>query len=797
MPLSTGYCCTSHYIIILGVQLAGAAAVCKMSLMLRKWILNSIIKSQPAKKPIVQLSRIESLPGDSQLHGHFKLACISDKEKFIRAVFTKDSLAQLEEKGSSLEDIRGGLISLQDYAMIASIGTDRRFSEYFVEVHKFNFIGGERNMPIPTVTNINLDERVQSKLAQLWREEHSNDRADSHQYSVTVYSQMEDTPQLSQDELSMLLVAMSEQSQVDSIEAISASQLFELENIPGWLKPERDIQLIEQASTQGINYATPLIGETFMTALSRSDGSSHDTPTSDAAFKTPPEGFTTSPLAVNEDTAQQQGGEVQQMNDNEEPIDLTTMSPPLSNTLLRIREAIQSPTPVQQLSVEGEKNVTGILEQAVQNVSAVLSQSILVLCHDHDVTDSVEPTGAVHESSLACNKDDMDVLTEISRSQDKDLNAVWAEKKSSLPSLVNGTTIEQPFSDGSSDILPASDTPNNRHNCNDNDVSNNGCPEQKTATPSRRQDQLSDTQFQNQQQQQVTRGNWSTDKGKGGTTKDIYQVGEHFNRTNGTTHADKYDVIDDDISISSSQKDELERQWVEVGNDHLSSLETFEDLHPFQLTSLPDPSKKVTDVHQPVTVASENEPGPSGIVAMDTTGSDFVLNQEAKRRRMVTNDNGMDIDSPDQRLLSQAEATVTSPAPAKMQTSLVSTAAITRLLDVSNKIPPVNGAIGNKAILQSSGAAGNTRLTASRTMISNHNRTQPGNSKSDPQDLITHKESVITTHDDTDCSSDIVNPKECLDDQSSYHFKPLTNEEDIDEFIDNYWMLQQLRTYSF
>ena len=768
-----------------------------MSLMLRKWILNSIIKSQPAKKPIVQLSRVESLPGDSQLHGHFKLACISDKEKFIRAVFTKDSLAQLEETGTSLEDIRGGLISLQDYAMIASIGTDRRFSEYFVEVHKFHFIGGERNMPIPTVTNINLDERVQSKLARLWREEHSNDRADSYQHSVTVYSQMEDTPQLSQDELSMLLVAMSEQSQVDSIEAISASQVFELENIPGWLKPERDTQLREQVSTQETNYATPLIGETFMTALSRS---SHDTPTSDAAFKTPPEGFTASPVVVSEDTAQQ-GRDVQQMSDNEEPIDLTMVSPAHSSTLLHIREAIQSAAPVQQGPVEEVKNMNEILEQAVQNVSAVLSESVLVLCHtvdDHEITDNVVPTGAVHESGLDCNRDDMDVLTEISRSQVKDLNAVWAEKKSSLPS----GTIEQPCNGSSSSgILPASDTPNNHHNCNDNDVSNNGCPEKKTATPSRRQDQLRDKQFHNQQQQQVTKGKWSTDKGKGGTTKDIYQIGEHFNRTNGTAHADQCDVIDDDISISSSQKDELERQWVVVGNpenDHSSSpLETFEDLHPFQLTSLPDPSKKVDDVHQPVTVASENEPGPSGIVAMDTTGSDFVLNQEAKKRRIVTNDDGMDIDTPDRQLLSQAETTITSPALAKIQTSLVSTAAITRLLDVSNKIPPVNGAIGNKTIPQSSGAAGNTRLTPSRTMTSNHNRTQTGNSKSNPQDLITHKESVITTHDDTDCSSDIVNPKECLDDHSSYHFKPLTSEEDIDEFIDNYWMLQQLRTYSF
>ena len=759
--------------------------------MLRKWILNSIIKSQPVNKPIAQLSRIESLPDDSQLHGHFKLACISDKEKFIRAVFTKDSLAQLEQSGTSLEDIRGGLIGLQDYAMIASIGTDRRFSEYFVEVHKFTFIGGERNMPIPTVTNINLDERVQSKLAQLWREEHSDDRTGNYQHSaLTVYSQVEDAPQLSQDELSMLLVAMSEQSQVDSIEAISSSQIFELENIPGWLKPEKDAQLREQVSTQETNYATPLIGETFMTALSRSDTSSHDTPTSDAAFKTPPEGFTTSPAIVNEGMEQQQQGrEVQQMNDSEEPLDLTTMPPPHSSASQHSIEAIHCTAPLQQVSVEGVKNMSGVLEQAVQNTSAVLSHSV----NNRVVTDDVGPTGAVHESSPICEQDNMDVLAEISHSQVKDLNAVWAEKESSLPPVINRTTKEQPCSgsSNSSDILLASATPNNRHNCNDNDVSSNGCPEQKTAAPSRRQDQPRDKQFQNQQQQQVTEGNQSIDKGKGGTTKDIYQVGEYFNTANGTAHGDKYDVIDDNISISSSQRDELDRQWV-VGNDendHSSSLETFEDLYPFQLTSLPDPSKKVTNVHQLVTETSENELEPSGTVAVDTTGSDFVLNQEAKRRRM-------DVDTPDQRLLSQAE-TVTSPAVAKMQTSLVSTAAITRLLDVSNKIPPVNGAIGNKTIPQSSGAAGNTRLTPSRTMISNHNRAQTGNSISNPQDLITHKGSVITTHDDIDCSSDIINSKECLDDQSSYHFKPLTSEEDIDEFIDNYWMLKQLQTFSF
>ena len=785
--------------------------------MMRKWILNSIIKSRPAKKPIVQLNRIESLPDDSQLHGHFKLACISDKEKFIRAVFTKDSLVQLEQKGTSLEEIRGGLISLQDYAMIASIGTDRRFSEYFVEVHKFTFIGGERNMAIPTVTNINLDERVQSKLARLWREEHSNYRADSYQHSaLTVYSQMEDAPQLSQDELSMLLVAMSEQSQVDSIEAISSSQIFELENIPGWLKPEKDPQLTEQVLIQETNYATPLIEETFITALSRSDPSSHDTPTSDAAFKTPPEGLI-SPLVVNKGMRQQQGREVQQMNDNEEPLDLTTM-PLHSSALLHNREAIQCTAPVQQLSVEGVKDMSRVLEQGVQNASEVLLESIPVLhvtVNNQEIIDNVGPNGAVHErtqinrlslSSLnitkslkdkfkrVCGRDDMDEFTEISRSQVKDLDAVWAKEQSTLPSVTNRTTEEQPCS-GSSDILLASDTPNNRHHCNDNEVSSNGCPEHTTATSSRGQEDQ--PRVRHQQQQQVTRGKQSIDKGKGGTTKDIYQVGEQFNTTNGTTHGDHYDVMDDDISISSSQRDELDRQWV-VGDDdsnHSSSLETFEDLHPFQLTSLPDPSKKVTDVHQPVTKTGENEPGPSGIVAMDTAVSDFVLNQEAKRR-MVVNDDGMDIDTPDQQLLCQVE-TVTSPAPAKMQTCLVSTAAITGLLDVSNKIPPVNGAIGNKTIPQSSGASGNTRLTPSRTMTSNHNRTQADKSKWNTQDLVTHNECVITTHDDTNCSSDIINPPECLNDQSTHHFKPLTSEEDIDEFIDNYWMLQQLRTFSF
>ena len=741
-----------------------------MSLMLRKWILNSIIQDRPARKPIAHLSRIESLPGDSQIHGNFKLACISDKEKFIRAVFTKDSLALFEQEGTELDDIRGGLISLQDYAFISSVGIDRRFSEYFVEIHKFHFIGGERNMPIPTVTNINLDERVQSKLAQVWREERMDNRIHGYQHNtLRVYSQTEDAPQLSQDELSMLLVAMSDQSQVDSIEAISSSQIFELENIPGWLKPEKDLQMEEQVFTQETVYDTPLAGSPVM-IVNRS--SCEETPVSDGIFETPPEGLT-SPMVTDNGLDHQQGKEAQPMIDSEEPL------------IPSHHGAAESSLKV----IGGAKEINEILEQAVQNVSRILEQSnptadetLSDIFSDDEETSTVE--SPVHDE----DEDDFSHYYEISDSQITDLNEVWVSEQHSLHATSTTATKEQPCS---SDSLFASATPNNSYNYHDNHIINNGCTEHRATATSSGQpegDQLRVRQQQQGAEQPIS-------KGKGGTTKNIHQVEKLY-----SIRSEYDDMLDDDISISSSQKDELDTQWVAANSELNSSLETFEDLHPFQLTSLPEPSKNRATgdaAQQPLTETLEDEPGPSGMVTMDT-GSGFVLNQEARGRGFVNVDD-VDLNASDLDLLSQAE-TVTSPTQTKtIQTSLASTGAITRLLDVNNELCTMNGAaIGDKTIPQSSAASGNTRQTPSRTMTSTHNSAQLENSRSklNPNDsLVPHKKSTITLSG-SHYSNDTEASKERLDSNLTYRFKPLHSEEDIDEFIDSYWTLQRLRTFS-
>ena len=741
-----------------------------MSLMLRKWILNSIIQDRPARKPIAHLSRIESLPGDSQIHGNFKLACISDKEKFIRAVFTKDSLALFEQEGTELDDIRGGLISLQDYAFISSVGIDRRFSEYFVEIHKFHFIGGERNMPIPTVTNINLDERVQSKLAQVWREERMDNRIHGYQHNtLRVYSQTEDAPQLSQDELSMLLVAMSDQSQVDSIEAISSSQIFELENIPGWLKPEKDLQMEEQVFTQETVYDTPLAGSPVM-IVNRS--SCEETPASDGIFETPPEGLT-SPMITDNGLDHQQGREAQPMIDSEEPL------------IPSHHGAAESSLKV----IGGAKEISEILEQAVQNVSRILEQSNPTADETlSDIFSDDEETSAVESPVHDEDEDDFSHYYEISDSQITDLNEVWVSEQHSLPTTSTAATKEQPCS---SDSLFASATPNNSYNYHDNHIINNGCTEHRaTATSS---GQPEGDQLRVRQQQQGTEQPIS--KGKGGTTKNVHQVEKLY-----SIRSEYDDTMDDDISISSSQKDELDTQWVASNSELNSSLETLEDLHPFQLTSLPEPSKNRATgdaAQQPLTETLEDEPGPSGMVTMDT-GSEFVLNQEARGRGFVNVDD-VDLDASDLDLLSQAE-TVTSPTQTKtIQTSLASTGAITRLLDVNNELPTMIGAaIGDKTIPQSSTSSGNTRQTPSRTITSTHNSAQLENSRSklNPNDsLVPHKKSTITLSG-SHYSNDTEASKESLDGNLTYRFKPLHSEEDIDEFIDSYWTLQQLRTFS-
>ena len=739
-----------------------------MSLMLRKWILNSIIQDRPARKPIAHLSRIESLPGDSQIHGNFKLACISDKEKFIRAVFTKNSLALFEQEGTELDDIRGGLISLQDYAFISSVGIDRRFSEYFVEIHKFHFIGGERNMPIPTVTNINLDERVQSKLAQVWREERMDNRIHGYQHNtLRVYSQTEDAPQLSQDELSMLLVAMSDQSQVDSIEAISSSQIFELENIPGWLKPEKDLQMEEQVFTQETVYDTPLAGSPVM-IVNRS--SCEETPVSDGIFETPPEGLT-SPMVTDNGLDHQQGKEAQPMIDSEEPL------------IPSHHGAAESSLNV----IGGVKEISEILEQAVQNVSRILEQSnptadetLSDIFSDDEETSTVE--SPVHDE----DEDDFSHYYEISDSQITDLNEVWVSEQHSLPTTSTAATKEQPCS---SDSLFASATPNNSYNYHDNHIINNGCTEHRATATSSGQPEGDQLRVRQQGTEQPI------SKGKGGTTKNVHQVEKLY-----STRSEYDDMKDDDISISSSQKDELDTQWVAANSELDSSLETLEDLHPFQLTSLPEPSKSRATgdaAQQPLTETLEDEPGPSGMVTMDT-GSEFVLNQEARGRGFVNVDD-VDLDVSDLDLLSQAE-TVTSPTQTKtIQTSLVSTVAITRLLDVNNEPPTmIDAAIGDKTIPQSSTSSGNTRQTPSRTMTSTHNSAQLENSRSklNPNDsLVLHKKSTITLSG-SHYSNDIEASKDRLDSNLTYRFKPLHSEEDIDEFIDSYWTLQRLQTFS-
>ena len=146
----------------------------------------------------------------------------------------------------------------------------------------------------------------------------------------------------------------------------------------------------------------------------------------------------------------------------------------------------------------------------------------------------------------------------------------------------------------------------------------------------------------------------------------------------------------------------------------------------------------------------------------------------------------MEIDSSDQHLLSQAESEgETPPAAAKMQTSLVSTAAITCLLDVSSKAPSVTDAVCDKTPLA---VTGNTRLAASRKMTS-----EPISE----EDIIFHKHNVMITRGDSYGSIDTVNSKQRLDAKLTYQYTPLITEEDIDEFVNNYWMLQRLRTFSF
>ena len=745
-----------------------------MSLVLRKWIHSAVVGTKNFTKPIAHLGRIEELPQQNELRGKVKLGFISDKENYIRAIFTRDSLVKYEGEGRTLNNMRGMIISLQDYAILASIGTDRRYSEFVAEIYKFNIISEERHRAVPHIKDVNQDENVQSKLAQMWRDkQQSKDSNGSN--CVVMCSQMEES-QLSQDQLSQLLSIMNANSQVYSYEAISSSQQIELRNIPGWVVKSE--QCLYEAS-QDTTYATPQL-DTPMNVLTEQDGESDDTMT----YKTPPQGLTSPPVS----TTDQHTTLVVQS---------STISTSAQESELPLPSQHESELPLPseqdaiQVAVEQVKDYSSLLQDEVHSASLKLSKPIpdyIKILNSQRAGSGGESQGNKQEAAnsppQANHADEISQFCEMSNSQVADMDNMWMDTQHQ-PSQCNNDTNsnqcnkrqQQPYTDS----LPTSATPNNHDNLVDN-------------TPTTLQTATSNQQLHINNQP-------ASPKGKGGTTKDIHLTDGGKKHSN-TDH----DICDHVTSVSTSQQDELDEQWWEdeACCSDPSSLEVFDDLHPFQLESC----EAATQQEQPVNTT--DIPVQSNIVISDNSslrlnqGDSRSIRLKRKRRRKVS------LDLLDHQLFELAEDSDSEMAPAGMQTSIVSTELITRLLDVSNnKTTSTSSTTVNKTVPQAvPQAASNTHVTFSQVAVE-HSYHKREKSQSKSLEAAPKKQDLFSDSDGNgdNIIIDVGSPEPVATENDESHlaadqgfwcnFKPLLTEADIDEFIDTYWARQRLRNMSF
>jgi len=732
-----------------------------MSLVLRKWIRSAVIGNKKFTKPIVHLGRIEELPQENELCGKVKLGLISDKETYIRAIFTTASLVKYEEEGHKINHMRGMMISLQDYAILASIGTDRRYSEFVVEIYKFNIVSEERYRAVPHIRDVNQDENVQSKLAQKWRDKQlSKDTNDSN--CLVMYSQMEES-QLSQDQLSQLLLMMNSNSQVYSYEAISSSQQIELSNLSGWIvKPE---QCLEDETSQDTTYATPLFD---IPVEVEQDEESDDTMT----YKTPPQGLTSPPVSTTDYKPAVQANSVStSVHESETPLPSQQESE-VSLPSEQDTRALQDTTLV---TVEQVKDYSQLLQNEVNSVSVKLSKPVSECVK---VLNSQRAATSVGENQ--CNKppqaNHADELSqcEMSNSQIAEMDNIWMDTQHNQPSQLNNSTNsnqcnkkrQQPYTDTSA-------TPNNH----DNHVGNTTL---QTATSTRQP--LSDHQP-------------ASPKGKGGTTKDIHLTDGAKKHPNNTSH----NIGDRVTSISTSQQDELDEQWWEdeAFCSDPSSLEVFDDYHPIQLEPY---EVAATQQQQEQPVNTTDIPVQSNVVVFDSHS--LRLNQGDSSSNKTTRlkfkrKNKVSLDQFDQLLFEQVEDSNDETAPAGKETSLISTEMITKLLDVSNN-KTANATVSNAVPL----AATNTHTTLSQIAIE-HNYCAKRKPSYSPEGVPSSNK-LLGDSDDDSITIGVGNPDHITAESNELQdkgfwcdFKPLLTEADIDEFIDTYWTRKRLRNMAF
>jgi len=745
-----------------------------MSLVLRKWIRSAVIGTKKFTKPIVHLGRIEELPQENELCGKVKLGLISDKETYIRAIFTRASLVKYEGEGRTLNYMRGMIISLQDYAILANIGTDRRYSEFVAEIYKFNIVSEERYRAVPHIRDINQDETVQSKLAQKWRDKQlSKDTNDSN--CLVVYSQMEES-QLSQDQLSQLLSIMNANSQVYSYEAISSSQQIELSNLSGWVVKSE--QCLDEAS-QDTTYATPQL-DTPVGVLAEQDEESDDTMT----YKTPPQGLISPPVS----TIDQHNTPVVQSNSVSTSVQESEL---LSPSQRESELYIPSEQDATLVAVEQVKDYSQLLQNEVNSVSVKLSKPVpecIKILNSQRATSGGNSQSNKQESEKemvnsppqANHADELSQFCEMSNSQMAEMDNIWMDTQHQ-PSQCNNDTNsnqcnerQQPYTDS----LSTSATPNNRNNLV----------------------VVDNTTLQTATSNQQPHGNHqpASPKGKGGTTKDIHLTDSAKKLSNTSL-----DVGDHVTSVSTSQQDELDEQWWEdeACCSDPSSLEVFDDYYPIQL----EPYEAATQQQeQPVNIT--DIPVQSNIVVFDSSSLRLNQGDSSKTTRLKRKRKSkVSLDQFDQQLFEQVEDSDNETTPAGKETSLLSTELITRLLDVSNNKTTTTATV-SMAVPQ---AASNTH-TVSSQIATEHSYSTRTKSQSDSPEGVpssNKKQELFSNSDDDNVTIDVGSPDHGITVGNELHsaedqgfwcdFKPLLTEADIDDFIDTYWTRKRLRNMAF
>eukprot|EP00112_Aurelia_sp_Birch-Aquarium-sp1_P015127 Seg3325.2 transcript_id=Seg3325.2/GoldUCD/mRNA.D3Y31 product="hypothetical protein" protein_id=Seg3325.2/GoldUCD/D3Y31 len=144
---------------------------------LRPWLEDFLLKGKHSVEITTsrkcQIVQTIDAP-DEEREGNI-CALVSDKQLFIKAIFTRDSLEDYSRRfpGSSLKDLEGFKISLTKYSIIPKLDCDQNQCEFELHIYGFDSPGGIKSIPFDgTIAHASKHDPIEAKLRYLWREKH-------------------------------------------------------------------------------------------------------------------------------------------------------------------------------------------------------------------------------------------------------------------------------------------------------------------------------------------------------------------------------------------------------------------------------------------------------------------------------------------------------------------------------------------------------------------------------------------------------------------------------------------------